>query len=373
MDYDVHSLINVGSNTFVLSAQSQLSMDEDTRTAFLDNTHLCRAHRYINKDEDRKALKQVLLAIEDNRYNPYAYDTLAFLYLQNNNNRQALYAMKRSIALFGDDVPPSSYLHLSWIYRELGYIDVWYSYALKASNMVPDYKAALDELSYYNLYKERVSQQVVRDDRAEATRLRKQFMKIKNVSILVDEAFCWYKLGNYERSLEILNLVQIMNPDYQKFPWIAMDKAFAYEMMGNHDKAVEEYLAIINNPWIDETFQEIPLALLLLYGESALYEPISRFRKGSRFRKTILELLDDQIAREQNALDQLSGDTTNMWRWRLTRAAIRCRINRTDDALDDVCWMLEHSQVNTFYLDYCYELLPLRESGDYERLLKEFG
>lgn len=368
----VHSLINVGKNTFLLSAQTSWPMDEDTRSAFLDNNHLCRALRYIDKNEDRKALKQVLLSIEDNRYNPYAYDTLAFLYLQYNNYRQALFAMKRSIALFGADVPPSSYLHLSWIYRELGYFDAWYSYAVKASNMVPDYEAALTELSYYNIYKERASQVAAKDDRAEAIRLRKQFMKTHNVCFLVDEAFCWYKLGNYERSLEILNLVQIMNPCYQKFPWIAEDKAFAYEMIGNHDKATEEYLAIINNPCIDETFQEIPLALLLLYGESALNEPISRFLKRSRSKKTILELLDDQIAKEQNALDQLSGDISNMWGYRLTRAAIRCRIDRTDDALDDVCWMLEHSQVNTSYLDYCYELLPLRESGEYRRLLSEF-
>ena len=369
----VHSLINVGKNTFLLSAQTSWPMDVDTRSAFLDNNHLCRALRYIDRNEDRKALKQVLLAIEDNRYNPYAYDTLAFLYLQYNNYRQALFAMKRSIALYGADVPPSSYLHLSWIYRELGYFDAWYSYAVKASNMVPDYEAALTELSYYNIYKERASQVAAKDDRAEAIRLRKQFMKTRNVCFLVDEAFCWYKLGNYERSLEILNLVQIMNPCYQKFPWIAEDKAFAYEMMGNHDKATEEYLAIINNPCIDETFQEIPLALLLLYGESALNEPISRFLKRSRSKKTILELLDDQIAKEQNALDQLSGDISTMWGYRLTRAAIRCRINRTDDALDDVCWMLEHTQVNTSYLDYCYELLPLRESGDYGRLLKMFG
>lgn len=369
----IHSLINVGKNTFLLSAQTSWPMDEDTRSAFLDNNHLCRALRYIDRNEKRKALKQVLLAIEDNRYNPYAYDTLAFLYLQNNNNRQALYAMERSIALFGAHVPPSSYLHLSWIYRELGYTNVWYSYAMKASNMVPDYEAALAELSYYNIYKERASQVAVKDNRAEAIRLRKQFMKTRNVCFLVDESFCWYKLGNYERSLEILNLVQIMNPCYQKFPWIAEDKAFAYEMLDNHDKATEEYLAIINNPCIDETFQELPVALLLLYGESAMYEPISRFLKRSRSRKMVLELLDDQIAKEQNALDQLSGDISNMWGYRLTRAAIRCRIDRTDDALDDVCWMLEHTQVNTSYLDYCYELLPLRESGEYDRLLKEFG
>ena len=374
MDYDVHSLINVGTKTLLFTFQKcqNWQQQRDTIVTCWNNRHVCRALRYINKGEDRKALKQTYMALKDNPCNPYAYDALAYLYLQNKNNRQALYAMERSIALFGDNVPPSSYLHLSWICRELGYANAWYSYAVKASNMEPDFKEALEEISYYNIYKERASQPVVRDNRAEAIRLRKQFMKTRNVCFLVDEASCWYKLGNYERSLEILNLVQIMNPVYQKFPWIAKDKAFAYEMMGNHDKATEEYLAIINNPCIDESFQEIPLALFLLYGESALCEPISRFRKGIHSKKTILELLDEQIEQEQQTLDQLSGDISAMWYCRLTRAAVRCRINRTDDALDDVRWMLEHTHAATSYLDYCYELLPLRESGEYDRLLREF-
>lgn len=374
MDYDVHSLINVGTKTLLFTFQKCQSWQQqrDTIVTCRNNKHICRALRYINKGEDRKALNQVHLALKDNPCNPYAYDALAYLNLQNNNNRQALYAMERSIAMFGYGVPPSSYLHLSWIYRELGYTNAWHSYAVKASNMVPDYKEALDELSYYNIYKERVSQLVVRDDRAETIRLRKQFMKTRNACFLVDEAFCWFKLGNYERSLEILSLVQIMNPSYRKFPGIAMDKAFAYEMLGKHDKAVEEYQAIVDGPCLDETYREFPLAMLLLYGESAMYEPISRFRKGIRSKKTILELLDEQIAKEQKNLDQLSGDVYGMWSYRLTRAAIRCRINRTDDALDDVCWMLEHTHADTSYLDYCYELMPLRESGEYDRLLREF-
>ena len=374
MDYDVRSLINVGSRTLLFTFQKcqNWQQQRDTIVACWNNKHICSALRYINKGEDRKALKQVHLALKDNSCNPYAYDALAYLYLQNNNNRQALYAMERSIALFGDNVPPSSYLHLSLIYRELGYTNAWYSYAVKASNMMPDYKEALAEISYYNIYKERASQEDAEDERAEATHLRKLYMKTHNVSCLADEALCWFKLGNYERSLEILNLVQIMNPVYQELPWIAKDKAFSYEMLAKHDKATEEYLAIINNPYINETFDELLLALFLLYGESALCEPISRFRKGIRSKKTILELLDEQIEREQQTLDQLSGDIRTMWSYRLTRAAIRCRINRIDDALDDVSWMLEHTHAATSYLDHCYELLPLRESGEYDRLLKMF-
>lgn len=374
MDYDVHSLIKVGSRTMLFTFQKcqNWQQQEDALVACQNNKHIRRAHRYIDKHEDQKALKQAHLALKDNPCNPCAYDTLAFLYLQNKNNRQALFAMERSIALFGDNVPPSSYLHLSWIYRELGYTNAWYSYAVKASNMVPDYKEALAEISYYNKYKERASQEDAEDERAEATHLRKLFMKTHNVSCLADEALCWFKLENYERSLEILNLVQIMDPHYREFPWIAKDKAFAYEMMGNHDKAIEEYLAIVNHPCIDETFEELLLALFLLYGESALCEPISRFRKGIRSKKTILELLDEQIEREQQTLDQLSGDISTMWYYRLTRAAIRCRINRIDDALDDVSWMLEHTHAATSYLDHCYELMPLRESGEYDHLLKMF-
>lgn len=383
MKNNIQSLIKVGSTTFLVSSTSQYcwlckGRDEEIRLdACRNNKHLCRALNLIEQKDDLEAMKQLQLALKDDRNNPFAYDSLAYLYLIHKNYRKSLFAMYRAISILGDCVPAIFFLHLSYICYHIGYYSMWSEYALKALDVDPDNKEAKSEFSKYCDYKDKSLKRAEKINKTkrckeEAIQLRKEYMLSHDTINLVYEAYCHYVLGNYDRCLKLHEIAEITDPYYKYLAWVVMRKAFAHEMNGDHDKAASIYQSIIDSPFMVDNLQELPLALLLLYGESALYEPVSKFQKDSRSKKSALQRLDDKIIREQRSLNQLSGDVDEMWFCRLKRAAVRCRINLIEGAIDDVRWMLEHDYSKILYLDDCFELLPLRESKDYERLVAEF-
>ena len=154
--------------------------------------------------------------------------------------------------------------------------------------------------------------------------------------------------------------------------WAVLRRAIAYEQTGNHEKAVEGYKLIIDTPTMEGNFDELPLALLLLHGETALHNPLSNYRKGIETKQTILELLDQQIQLEQEKYDMLSDDIEGLSVLHLRRAACYCRIGKEEQALDDVRWILEHYAYPEFFLKHCFEIQQLRNSGAFEKLIEEF-
>lgn len=123
---------------------------------------------------------------------------------------------------------------------------------------------------------------------------------------------------------------------------------------------------IIDTPTMENNFDELPLALLLLHGEKALYNPLSNYRKGIDTKQTILELLDQQILLEQEKYDRLSDDIEELSVLHLRRAACYCRIGKEEQAIDEVRWILEHYAYPEFFLEHCFEIQPLRDSGAFK-------
>lgn len=383
MTYDVQSLLSVGSKTFLLKTnkwqdwQEERIERENRLEACYSNRHYQRACKLIRKNEEEKALKQLILALREDENSPYAYDMLAYLYVKHGNLRRALQVMEREISLWGEDVSADNYAHLAFIYRSLGYLELWQFYRRKALSLDPDNRFAQTHLSGYEQIKSeaekyRSVRPMEEDAKEDATRCRKDYLKSHDAKDLIREAYCWYRAGEHQRSLNILNIAEILDPSYQDQAWVITRKAVAYDLMGNLEKAVEEYLKIIDYPWLEYNFEELPLALLFLYGEDAMYQPLSKFCQWTRTGKSILQLLDEQIDREQKAYDQLHGQIDPMWVYRLKRAGVRCRIGRIEEAIDDVRWILEHTNVYTLDLNPCFEIQPLKESGEYERLVREF-
>lgn len=179
---------------------------------------------------------------------------------------------------------------------------------------------------------------------------------------------------------EMLGKITEAIPDYDKLirlcdgdnAWAEMRRAIAYDQMGCHAKAKKGYRAIIDTPTLITNLEELPLALLFLHGKEALYAPLSKYRKGSRTRKSILELLDEKIELTQMKFDQLTYVLNELKDLHLKRAAVRCRIGLEFEALDDVRWLIEHKTLDDEYLSHCFELQPLIGTDDYKALITEF-
>lgn len=195
--------------------------------------------------------------------------------------------------------------------------------------------------------------------------------------ICPEEGFTFYYRAYYNELLEQpLEAIRAFDKLFELWQadnaWAVLRRAIAYEQTGNHEKAVEGYKLIIDTPTMEGNFDELPLALLLLHGETALHNPLSNYRKGIETKQTILELLDQQIQLEQEKYDMLSDDIEGLSVLHLRRAACYCRIGKEEQALDDVRWILEHYAYPEFFLKHCFEIQPLRGSGSFEKLLEEF-